>query len=346
MNSTKPQANVIVHHLPAGLEALIADNLLSLNYRFEQTDKIAQAILKMSDFYIQNPTAQTPWAEPWAQVAQWAYYLPLNYLRNVAVVAEAQRQEFFLDLTEVVDFGAGLGAGFRSLPDSFKSFQVIEKSSLALQQIQSSQIISEKNFVFQKTIDKVKNPKKTLSLFSYSLTELESIPAWALETEALMILEPSTQQDGRRLQAWREDLIAKGFHIWAPCTHHLACPLLVHSKKDWCHHRLHFQRPSWLERIELKLPWKNQTLTVSYLLARKKPKTRSEGLTRIVGDSLIEKGKTKQLICKNDLREFLSWLHKNGSAPDLHRGDLVSWSSDQAEIKGNEIRLMADLKIH
>jgi len=353
--SHRPQ----LFQIPPEMEAIIEGQLKNLGLHFGHTDKIAQAIHRMSDFYIQNPTAPTPWSEPWAQVAQWAYYLPLNYLRNLSVVAEAQRQNFFEGLSEVIDFGAGLGAGFRSLPSNFENYFVIEKSSLALELVKKT---SPSNYFFTDKIGTALSStnseskslplhhKKTLSLFSYSLTELDQIPEWALQNEALMILEPSTQQDGRRLQEWRSDLIGNGFHIWAPCTHHQACPMLLHSKKDWCHHRLHIKKPDWLERIELKLPWRNQTLTVSYLLARKKQKTNAlsanANLTRIVGDSLVEKGKTRQQICKNNQREFLSWLHKNSVAPELYRGDLVSWSPEQAEIKSNEIRLMGDLTIH
>src|SRR5262245_42046613 len=51
---------------------------------------LAEAVLKMSDFYAAQPTALTPWRESWCQQAQLAYYLPLNFIRVTAVLAEAE----------------------------------------------------------------------------------------------------------------------------------------------------------------------------------------------------------------------------------------------------------------
>ena len=69
------------------------------------------------------------------------------------------------------------------------------------------------------------------------MTEIADLPQHWDEFEALMILEPATSQDGRKLLELRSQLIQKGYSIWAPCLHQLACPLLTKSKTDWCHDR-------------------------------------------------------------------------------------------------------------
>jgi hypothetical protein len=96
----------------------------------------------------------------------------------------------------------------------------------------------------------------------------------------------------------------------------------MHSKNDWCHDRIHLSPPQWLVSIENHLPFKNRTLTFSYLLASQQAAPESRQI-RLVGDQLQEKGKSKQLICRNDQREFLTWLHRDGEIPELYRGDLI-----------------------
>ncbi len=210
--------------------------------------------------------------------------------------------------------------------------------------------------------------KNTFVFFSYSLTELASIPSWAMDCEGLVIIEPSTNQDARRLMAWRDLLLSKGFHIWGPCLHEGACPLLTESKKDWCHDRIDFQqRPESFKKIESFLPFKNESLTCSYILARKTPRpstmlasaiaAASKSATasasaaeasavelevaRVTGDLLNEKGKSRQLICRGPKREFLTWMHKNGEPQKIPRGELILLPQNLQPVS-NELRIVGD----
>jgi hypothetical protein len=65
-----------------------------------------------------------------------------------------------------------------------------------------------------------------------------------------------------------------------------------------------------------------------------------EGKSRLTGDSLKEKGKTRQLMCRSSEREFLAWMHKNKSEQTLPRGELVNLPND-LEAKSNELRITA-----
>ena len=76
---------------------------------------------------------------------------------------------------------------------------------------------------------------------------------------------------------------------------------------------------------------------MSYLLVAKAAAPASKQW-RIVGDRLEEKGKTRQLVCRGPEREFLSWMHRNGEAPEIPRGVLIDAPTD-FEIKSNELRL-------
>ncbi len=154
-----------------------------------------------------------------------------------------------------------------------------------------------------------------------------------------LILEPSTRERGRALMEWRSKFIAEGFEALAPCTHAEACPLLVNSPRDWCHMRFHFDGPAWWREIENHLPMKNNTLTYSYLLASRTARDpRYRGAIRVIGDTLPEKGKTRQMICRGPEREFFSWLHKNGEPPSIPHGALVR-DPGPFEVKGGELRI-------
>lgn len=322
--------------IPALMETQISEALKPLGLELSNSRKIADCILQLSDFFIQSGNYATPWKEKWAQIAYLTYFLPLNFLRVEAAIAEGERVGFFKDLDHAIDFGSGPGTASMALKNLFPAdkIQLIEWAEQAAQQAKFFG-----NFKYaQKFEDRMmKNPKKTLGVFSYSLTELNTFPSWASDCEALMILEPATHDDGRKLQELRAVLIEKGFYAWAPCTHQKACPLLVHSKKDWCHDRIFFKAPKWFTEIEKHLPIKNKTLTYSYLLARKTAPEEVLHRGRLVGDQLAEKGKDRQLFCRNDRREYLAWLHKRGPTPELYRGDLFDLP-EQVEEVSNEIR--------
>lgn len=325
--------------VPQELEQKIEAALKPFQLTLKDSRKLADAVKKLSDYFIENPEGATPWNQPWAQIAYLCYFLPLNHARVQAVVKEAQDRGFFAGLDEALDFGCGPGTASLAMTERFQKFTLVEKAK---------DICTKFGFLPQATwsatVPTIPSPEKTLAVFSYSLTELTDLPAWAKKLEAIMILEPSTQEDGRKLQELRSKLIADGYSIWAPCTHHAACPLLTQSKTDWCHDRIFFAMPAWFEQLEQHLPMKNRTLTTSYLLARKKkPAALPTNIGRAVGDHLKEKGKDRQMLCRGPEREFLAWMHKNGLEQDIPRGVLVEIPEDAQKVS-NELRLKSPVR--
>jgi ribosomal protein RSM22 (predicted rRNA methylase) len=55
---------------------------------------------------------------------------------------------------------------------------------------------------------------------------------WAKTRDTLLIVEPGTPAGYGRIIALREQLIASGAHVAAPCPHDGPCPL---TPPDWCH---------------------------------------------------------------------------------------------------------------
>jgi hypothetical protein len=343
--------------LPAIYEPKLRAALGKRGYSLDEPARLAEAVLKLSDFYLENPSVQTPWEETWAQVASLVYFFPLNYSRCALVSREAGRFGFFEGLASIVDDGAGMGSALHALNDylvdqspsapmtwlardvSHEALALLNELNVTGSPIKTEQVNG---------MSRLREGDRTKSLLfaSYVFTELKDIPKEWLDYEALIIVEPSTRDDARRLQKERKTLLDAGFSLWAPCPHADDCPLLV-SEKDWCHDRVHFDAPPWFVALEKHLPIKNKTLAFSYLVARKKtapvsmhqdPKTQ---LARLVGDTLIEKGKSRQSVCRSSEREFLAWFPQRFKTKvhlEMSRGSLVKIPRD-LEMKSQEVRL-------
>jgi len=81
---------------------------------------------------------------------------------------------------------------------------------------------------------------------AYMLGELTTTQQAALvglamaAAPAVVLVEPGTPAGHRRILAARDQLLAAGYRIAAPCPHELACPLAVEG--DWCHFGARVQR--------------------------------------------------------------------------------------------------------
>ncbi len=305
------------------LEEKIWIELKNLNCDPDDISRIRECIIRLSDHFI-KAEAKSPLAEKWAQIAYLAYYLPLNHLRAQAVCAEAKRLGFFEGIASAIDIGSGLGSLTLSLLEfgpELKNLYSTDVSNEALK-IQKNILADRSGRVHLSNQEDLKaNVKLELAALSYSWNEFSPLEkAKFLEQvdsfEAILVIEPSTSMLARNLMELRSQLIKKGFFAWGPCTHQLDCPLLTHSKTDWCHDRIGIEKSKWSSAIEKNLPFKNETLTFSYLLMRKtKPSFETKVLdaktyapARIIGDELKEKGKTRQAVCRSSEREFLAWF--------------------------------------
>lgn len=323
---------------PAIYQEKIEHALNELNTSLANSRLIADCILKLSSHY-QETTSITPWQSREFQIAYLAYFFPLNYIRNLKLYTEALHLNFPNTYKHFIDFGCGLGSSFLAAKDSgFLS----DESPLSCIDSYSWPLQILKKYFYTGTFsqDLPQNKNQAFGVFSYSLNELEKPPPWIFDLQHILIVEPSSGLHARSLMALRQTLVDKGFSLWAPCTHNGPCPLLVHSQKDWCHDRIHWEQPEWFSQIEHHLPIKNNTLTTSYLLASKQPTSHSV-FGRIIGDELIEKGKTRWMFCRSEQREFLSWLSRYGEAPDWKRGHILH-APPSFELKGNELRLKSE----
>jgi hypothetical protein len=302
---------------------------------------IAAAIKQISDTYNQGAGSPRIWATDLNRAAYFSYFLPLNTIRFASVLRYGHEVGFFNGFEHVSEFGSGPAtAQWTSWWEGFRPpvWQAQEESNEARHM--HTEIAAQIKMPLPDFTAKPRTGAGVLAVASYVMTETD-LPPWFLDCEGICLVEASTERNARKLMAYRQTLLDAGFTVWAPCTHQQACPLLVHSKRDWCHMRVHWQRPQWFLDLERRLPMKNATVTFSYLLAR-----RGGGApdvsgfrepARIIGDTLKEKGKTRQAVCRGPEREFLSWLHRNGEPRPFLHGERIDLP-DSLEKKGSELR--------
>jgi hypothetical protein len=225
---------------PSQLYEAIEIALAKRGFSYARPGEIAKAVMELSTFYAKFPKKATPWGEVWCQGAYLAYYLPLNWWRMTHATQRASQVGFFEGLDRLIDFGSGLGSASFAFMEEGISFSQgalnVESSNIAIglhQELLKNYGEGHHGNLkigWSTTLSSTQSiARKTLGVFSYSLTELSKLPAWTERCEALMILEPATQDDGRRLMTLRQQLIENGWHIAAPCTHQEPCPLLIHS---------------------------------------------------------------------------------------------------------------------
>ncbi|MBX9766829.1 MAG: small ribosomal subunit Rsm22 family protein, partial [Bdellovibrionales bacterium] len=343
----------------ADLEAFLARELSNDGFDPEKPKPIQDAILRLSDFYIESPDKATPWDQPWAKTAYLAYNHILGHLRLTKLFKEVERLEFLKGIVSAVDFGSGSGVSIPFLNVNVskiisvelapKLFEVQKRYAAVVgadvEQLTPSEFLNRHE-------KKVVDPKTGVLFLSFVLTEIRELPRFAVDFEALILVEPGLKNDTRRLMEMREVLIKKGYTIWAPCTHQAACPLLTHSKRDWCHDKVPVSVEGPFQKVLAGLPFDSRFASYSYLLARKSPPPQKAShpagdrvgenspvaIARVIGESLDENGKTRQLVCRGPNREFVSFLKKTDpNPPEFQRGEIIQWS-EPFEIKGPEIR--------
>lgn len=324
------------YRLDPRVEAWLVKTLGQLGFPTDQPKRLAEAIQRLSDHFV-NQAGVTPWQVAEVQAAYLAYFFPLGYVRGKAVSEELDRLRGSVGFENVFELGSGPGNVSVALLESFRNpllkWEVQELSGEAFSL--HRQLFEE---VHQDTkLTRVQRPVRPgydLGVFSYVLNELKEPPKFE-PFETVVILEPSTRNHFDSFLGYRDRLQTLGYQILAPCPHQFSCPLA--QTKDWCHDRVGFEAPTWFQDMERYLPMKNRTVTFSYLIASKKIHPTS-GQARLTGDLLVEKGKSRIMICRGPKREFLSWLHRDLPDRELWRGDLLELH-EAFEEKGNEIRL-------
>lgn len=95
---------------------------------------------------------------------------------------------------------------------------------------------------------------------------------WAKARHALVVIEPGTPAGYARILALRQQLIAAGAYVAAPCPHEKPCPLIA---PDWCHFSQRLPRSQAHRQIKAaEVPFEDERF-IYVALTRTPPAARS-----------------------------------------------------------------------
>lgn len=140
-------------------------------------------------------------------------------------------------------------------------------------------------------------PEADLITVSYVLGELDPearrtmISKLAGSGAVIAIVEPGTKAGYRRILDARDQLIAAGLRVAAPCPHDLACPM---AGDDWCHFAVRIGRSATHRLIKnAELSYEDEKF--SYLVATRQPAV--PATARIVRHPGYAKGQVDLTLC-------------------------------------------------
>jgi len=114
---------------------------------------------------------------------------------------------------------------------------------------------------------------------------------WAKTRDTLLIVEPGTPAGFGRIIALREQLIASGAHVAAPCPHDGKCPI---AAPDWCHFTQRLPRLRAHKQIkEAELPFEDEKF--SYVALTRAPV--SQHPARVLAQPVVSKVEVTAKLC-------------------------------------------------
>lgn len=117
---------------------------------------------------------------------------------------------------------------------------------------------------------------------------------WAKARDTLLIVEPGTPTGYARVIALRQQLIASGAHVAAPCPHDGACPL---AAPDWCHFTQRLPRLRAHMQIKgAELPFEDEKF--SYVALTRTPGARR--FARVLAQPVVSKVEVTAKLCTAD----------------------------------------------
>lgn len=263
------------------------------------------------------------------------YYTTTNFLKVIQPISE-WLPYFNGDTLRILDIGCGTGAATWGLlhylsthEHSIKKVEItfadyikenldICKKLFALQQVEFEmnadyhQIDIKDDRVAKKVFDQA---KYDLIIMMNTLNELpeegdeeriNTFTSLLSDDGSLLIIEPASKSESRRLLSFRDTAIWKKMTVYSPCTHQMNCPALIKAD-DWCFNEVRWERPEFIRYIDDEVGNVRLSLKYGYIILTKNGATLHGNLglpvaSRIVSEVFVEKGRTRALICDENGR--------------------------------------------
>ena len=131
---------------------------------------------------------------------------------------------------------------------------------------------------------------------------------WAKARDTLLIVEPGTPAGYARILALRQQLIASGAHVAAPCPHDGTCPL---AAPDWCHFTQRLPRLRAHMQIKgAELPFEDEKF--SYVALTRTPVARR--FARVLAQPVVSKVEVSAKLCTPAVSKSPKYRHRDKTA--------------------------------
>jgi ribosomal protein RSM22 (predicted rRNA methylase) len=277
--------------LPAELRAKLEE--LTAEVTAADLHRAAQEI---SDSYRERRFAAPVMRTPAHRAAYLNVRMPATYAANAHVFGEIAQRLRPGSVKSLLDLGAGPGTAALAA-QQFLKFETVDcvEQDIDLRAI-GTQLLPSAAWRAG-NLENAEVPASDLVVMSYSLGELRDKVgiihrAWDAARSALVVIEPGTPQGFANILAAREQLIAAGAHIIAPCPHQGRCGMALRG--DWCHFSERVERTALHRRMKGG-DLGHEDEKFSYVVGSKIPA--SHAASRIVRHPLKHSGHIQLTLC-------------------------------------------------
>ncbi|MGJ5203104.1 small ribosomal subunit Rsm22 family protein [Bradyrhizobium sp. HKCCYLR20261] len=290
--------------LPAALKASLEARLHGLS----RQDAAARAA-RISDTYRSggNSGAITTDADA---IAYATVRMPATYAAVAASLNALMQASPEFAPSSLLDVGAGPGTASFAAAEAFSSLTSVNAidanpalRTLALSLAEDGLRSRDMTYALgaaRGLLDRAESAD--LVIASYMINELSDVERtavidllWEKTNQTLLIVEPGTPAGYQRIIAARDQLIATGAHVAAPCPHAAACPLIA---PDWCHFVQRLARSR--AHRELKgadVPFEDEKF--SFIALTRQPATHRPA-ARVLAPPMVTKIATTAKLCLAD----------------------------------------------
>lgn len=216
------------------------------------------AVARLVDGYRSADLDRTPRLASAVDVAAYAAYrMPATYAAVRAVLAQLPP----LPATSLLDLGGGTGAAAWAVADvvpTVGTITVTDRSAAALdfgrRLARTSPSAALRSATWTQASVDGAAPGADLVTASYLLGELDEparstlVAALAAGPGTVLLVEPGTPAGYRRILTARDQLVAAGHRVVAPCPHSGVCPLA--AGRDWCHFMTRLDRSALHRQVK------------------------------------------------------------------------------------------------
>lgn len=293
---------------PQRLKEAIAEELaqVGLSHLVDATEELSKRYRDPARFDRSLPQKKRFMTSTAHRAAYLVSRMPATYAAVYHVMREIQMRMPEMSFYTLLDLGAGPGTVMWAMAEIFPSLQkatLIEQDTdlmaLGRRLARQATCSALRSATWQAAdLRECAAGPNDLVTLSYALGELpeESLPAllkkcWQAADKAVVIIEPGTMPGFARIRAARQELIALGAHVVAPCPHANSCPM---PDSDWCHFAERLER-SRQHRLAKEATLSYEDEKFSYLVVAKSPATPFSG--RVLRHPLKRSGHVCLRLC-------------------------------------------------